>query len=278
MASTEVKKPSDSTGSGTALCKTRSSKCTQAVVSSSAGGPQSRQQAGNAGCDVSGVLSISSHALSRLPPGLSQPLPASADQGSLMQPVQHAASRVESSARLGNQKVQGDQRSSVRKAGVKLVSAGRSSQNAGNRQGTPCLQDIVGIAMGCSLHGQGQLQGNGHTTDRQKASIMGRPKGRGSFAKGSCSAVQPVDQELQCTAQGFHGMHGQGVCNPRKVCVPKPGTDAQLPSMQPAKSAAKVGCDAVREAKAHKATPSVKCDAQLPPVFETAGTKCSQLQ
>lgn len=246
-------------------------------------GPQARQQAGTAGCDISGVLSISSHAPARLPPKPSQPLLVCADQVALMQPVQQAASRAgTNSGQPGDEKAQGQhQHSTVRTAGVKHVSVGRLAPNAAKGQGSscPCLQDIVGIAVGPDISSRGHVQGKDRATDKQKAGMTGVPRLKGSFAKAACKAAQPLDQQLHCMAEGFHGMLGQGVaCNPSRPHVSKPGTAMQRPGMQTPKSVATVSRNAVRQAKAHKAVSSARCEALLPAVFDTAGVQYRPLQ
>ena len=242
-ASAGVKKPSDKGSSRAALRKTGSISCTDGTMSSHAVEPQARQQAGTTGCDVSGVLSISSHAQSRLPTKPSQALPACVDQIPLIPPVQQVACKAAvSSGQLGGQQAQGNQHNSVRKAGVNLVSAGRMSQSAGKGQGSwhPCLQDIVGIAMGRALSSRGPLQGKDHTLEKQKAGAIATPKVRDSSAKAFCSGAEPLGQHLQCTAEGFHGMLGQGVlCDPSRHPVGKPGTAMQVASMQPVRSVGK---------------------------------------
>ena len=281
-ASTGVKKLSDKSSSRAALCKTGSMSCTDAAMSSHAVVPQGRQQAGTAGCDVSGVLSISSHAQSRLPSKPSQAFPACMDQLPLTQPVQQVASRAAASlGQLGNQKAQGHQHSPVRKAGVKLGSAGSLAQRAVKGQGSlcPCLQDIVGIAMGRDLSSRGRLQGKDHTTDKQKAGAVTVPRVRGSFAKASCNTVQPVDQQLQCTPDGSQNMLSQGVvCNPSRHHAGKSGTDMQVRSLQPARSVGKVSRSAVQQAKVHTVVSSARCEGQVAPALETTGTKCRHLE
>lgn len=249
-------KPSDKGSSRVA----GSMPCTQNDTISHAVGPQARQYAGTAGYDISGALSISSHAPSRLPCKASQPLLACTDQTSLIQPVQQAASRAGTSLEQVEKKLPGQhQHSTVRTAGVKHVSAGRLALSALKGQGSscPCLQDIVGIAVGPDLSSRGHLQGKHHAMDKQKAGMNGVPRLKGSFAKAACKAAQPVDHQLQCMAEGFHGMLGQGIaCNPSRPHVSKPGTAMQRPSMQTAKSVATVSRNAVRQAKAHKAVSS----------------------
>ena len=244
--------------------------------------PQARHQGGTAECDVSGVLSISSHTPSRLLSKPSQPLPACVDQLSLLQPMQQAAARATArSGRIGTPKAQGHQHSTVRKAGVKVVSAGRLSQSAGKGQNTSCpsLQDIVGIAMGHDLSSKSHLQGKDRTTDTQKAGAVVTPTVRGCFAKAPCRPVQPVDQQLRCTAEGFHSMLSQDdVCNPSSHQVGKPGTDMQVPSTQPARRVGKVSCSAVHRAKAHMVVSSDRCEGHVAPALETAGTRCRQFQ
>ena len=256
-ASSGVKKPSNKGSSRAVLRKTGSIPCTDGAMSSHAVELQARQQAGTAGGDISGVLNISSHAQSRLPTKPSQAIPACVDQPLLIQPVQQVASRAAaSSGQLGSQ---GAQHSSVRQAGVKLVSAGRLSQSAVKGQGSlcPCLQDIVGIAMGHDLSSRGHLHGKDHTVENQKAGAGATPKVKGSLATASYSAAQPVDQQLQCTAGGFRGMLDQGVvCNPSRHHVGKPGTAMQVPSMQPVRRVGKVSHNAVQQAKADKGASS----------------------
>lgn len=246
-------------------------------------GPQTRQQTGTARCDISGVLSISSHAPARLPSKLSQPLSACADQIALLQPVQQATSRAGTNlGQLGNQKAQGQlQHSTGRTTGVKHVSAGRLASNAAKGQGSscPCLQDIVGVAVGPDLSSRGHLQGTTHATEKQKVGMSGVPRLKGSFAKAACKAAQPINQQLQCMAEGFHGMFGQGVaCNPSRPHVSKPGTAMQRRGMQTAKSVATVSRNAVQQGKAHKAVSSARCEALLPAVFDPAGAQCRPLQ
>ena len=276
-ASTGVKKPSDKSSSRAALCKTGSICCTDAAMGSHVVVPQGRQQAGTAGCDVAGVLSISSHAQSKLPMKPSQALPACFEQLPLIQPEQQVAPRA--AGQLGNQKAQERQHSTVRKAGVKLGSASRLAQSSVKGQGSwcPCLQDIVGTAMGHDLSSRGHLQSKDHA-NKQKAGAVTMPRVRGSFAKASCNTVQPVDQQLQCTAEGFHNTLGQGVVShPSRHHVDKPGTDMQVCSMQPARSVGRASRNAVQQSRAHQVASSARCEGQLAPAFETAGTKCGQL-
>lgn len=282
-ASTGVMKPSVKGSSRAAACQAGSIPCTEGDTSSHSLGAQARQQAGTAGCDISGVLNISSHAPSRLHSKPSQPLSDCADQTAVIQPVQQAASRAgTSSGQPGNHKAQGQhQHSTVRTAGVKHTTAGRVALNAAKGQGSscPCLQDIVGIAVGPDSSSRGHLLGKDRTTEKQKAGMTGVPRLKGSFAKAACKAAQPVDQQLQCMAEGFHGMLGEGVaCNPSRPHVSKQGTDMQRPSMQTAKSVAKVSPNAVRQAKAHKAVSTARCEALLSAVLDTAGVQCRPLQ
>lgn len=282
-ASPEVKKPSGSGSSRTAHCKAGSISCTDGVRSRRKAVPQLEHQAGIAGPEASEALSSHAHS-SPSSVELNQLLPVSVHQSSLMQSLQPTESRTgRDPAAVGGQKAQSDAKA-VRKPGVGLALAGRkATQNAASLEGSPCpcLQDVVGIAMGCDLRKQGQsakhLTGDAQCmAGTQKISTVGWPKVRGSFTKGPSSAVQPVDQQLQCTAQGFQGMHAQDMTNSSRYHGGKAGRDTQAASMQQARrQACKVRCNTVWEAKA---ACSDEPEAQTTPAFEAAGVGCSFLQ
>lgn len=185
-------------------------------------------------------------------------------------------------ADLSGQKALSGQRA-VRKAGPQ-VSAGRTARNAAGMHGSlrPCLQDIVGIAMGCSVNQGGQpaehVKGDAQSIGRQKMSTRSRPKVRASLTQGVCSGVQPLDQDLQCTAQGFQGMHAQDTSTISRHHVGMAGTDMQLLSVQQTRrQAGKVRCSVVRRANTGRIECCDGSETQPPPAFEAAGISCSHL-
>ncbi|KAL3163058.1 hypothetical protein ABBQ32_009480 [Trebouxia sp. C0010 RCD-2024] len=285
--SAELKQPTDSGSSKTALCKAGGSNRTDGVRSHHRAVPQSstRQLAGNAGGDASGVPS--SHADSSPPSNPNQPLPVGSDRIPVMQTLQPIASRAEIKPAhdLNGQKALSD-RQAVRKAGPQDP-AGSTTRNAAGMHGSLCpsLQGIVGIAMGCNTSQEGEpaehVKCDAQSVGRRKMSTRRRPKVRASATQGVCSAVQRLDQDLQCIAQGFQGMHTQDISTISRhhVAIDMAGTDMQLLSVQHTRrQAGKVRCSVVRKASTGRAACCDGSEAQPTPALEAAGMSCSHLQ
>ena len=221
MALHEQKRPSNSASSRRGPSKAGSRVSRHTATCS----PPVTTSAGSTARDVSGVLSISSHAHARQSAAPSQELePHEVGVCSTAAAVQKASLQGVPLQRGGKAKVQ----TNVQTAGrARLKLAPGSSLHAAQTKGLARdLQDIIVTALGCNssiTKEPAEPQHNlGSGSVRQTAALVQRSMLKHGTVKAACSALQPISQPAQALAVECGDVSVGGVCG---SCTHQPVPD-----------------------------------------------------